>query len=94
MLVAESLCWRLFALYWRFSKCIKSVTNIRHNIDVTNFEHTQASALFLPGRRILILTPDMSKIRASTAVENFERFKVQTRVKFLFSHNGKKDDCP
>ena len=28
MLVAESLCWRLFSLCWRFSQCIKSVTNI------------------------------------------------------------------
>ena len=28
MLVAESLCWRLFSLYWWFSQCIKSVTNI------------------------------------------------------------------
>ena len=26
MLVAESLCWRLFSLCWRFSQCIKSVT--------------------------------------------------------------------
>ena len=28
MLVAESFCWRLFLLCWRFSQCIKSVTNI------------------------------------------------------------------
>ena len=28
MLVAESLCWRLFSLCWLFSQCIKSVTNI------------------------------------------------------------------
>ena len=28
MLEAESLCWRLFSLCWRFSQCIKSVTNI------------------------------------------------------------------
>ena len=28
MLVAESLCWRLFSLCWWFSQCIKSVTNI------------------------------------------------------------------
>ena len=27
-LVAESLCWRLFSLFWWFSQCIKSVTNI------------------------------------------------------------------
>ena len=28
MLVAESLCWRLFSLGWWFSQCIKSITNI------------------------------------------------------------------
>ena len=28
MLVAESLCWRLFSVCWWFSQCIKSVTNI------------------------------------------------------------------
>ena len=28
MLVAESLCWRRFSLCWRFSQCVKSVTNI------------------------------------------------------------------
>ena len=28
MLVAESLCWRLFSLCWWFSQCIKSVINI------------------------------------------------------------------
>ena len=28
MLMAESLCWRLFSLCWRISQCIKSVTNI------------------------------------------------------------------
>ena len=28
MLVAESLCWRLFSLCWLFSICIKLVTNI------------------------------------------------------------------
>ena len=28
MLVAESLCWRLFSLCWWFSQCINSVTNI------------------------------------------------------------------
>ena len=28
MLVAKSLCWRPFSLLWRFSQCIKSVTNI------------------------------------------------------------------
>ena len=28
MLVAESLCWRLFLLCWWFSQCIKSATNI------------------------------------------------------------------
>ena len=28
MLVAESLCWRLFSWCWWFSQCIKSVTNI------------------------------------------------------------------
>ena len=28
MLVAESLCWRLYSLCWRFTQCIKSVTNI------------------------------------------------------------------
>ena len=28
MLVTESLCWLLFTLYWWFSECIKSLTNI------------------------------------------------------------------
>ena len=28
ILVAESLCWRPFFLCWRFSQCVKSVTNI------------------------------------------------------------------
>ena len=28
MLVAESLCWRLFSLCWRFSQCIELVTII------------------------------------------------------------------
>ena len=28
MLVAESLCWRLFSLCWWFSQCIKLVINI------------------------------------------------------------------
>ena len=42
MLVAESLCWRLFSLWWWFFLCINSVTNILNlsptsvtNIDVT-----------------------------------------------------------
>ena len=26
--VGDSLCWRLFSLCWRFSKCIKLVRNI------------------------------------------------------------------
>ena len=35
MLVAESLCWRLFLLCWWFSQCIKSATNIS-NLSPTN----------------------------------------------------------
>ena len=36
ILVAESLCWRLFSLCWWFFPCIKSVTNIS-NLSPTHF---------------------------------------------------------
>ena len=39
MLVAESLCWRLFSLCWRFSQCIKSVTNILNRSPTSQTYH-------------------------------------------------------
>ena len=39
MLVAESLCWRLFSLCWRFSQCIKSVTNILNRSPISQTCH-------------------------------------------------------
>ena len=59
MLVAESLCWRLFTLCWWFSQCIISVTNILNRsptsqtchqhiwspTTVTNIDVTMSTAL-------------------------------------------------
>ena len=39
MLVAESLCWRLFSLCWWFSQCIKSVTNILNRSPISQTCH-------------------------------------------------------
>ena len=39
MLVAESLCWRLFSLCWWFSQCIKSVTNILNRSPTSQTYH-------------------------------------------------------
>ena len=50
MLVAESLCWRLFSLCWWFSQCIKSVTNISNLSPthlVSNIRHQHRCNRFL-----------------------------------------------
>ena len=47
---------------------------------------TEAGALFLPGkdRRILILTPDMSKIKALNSVQGPDRLSyLQAIIKYL-----------
>ena len=45
MLVAESLCWRLFPLCWWFSQSLKSVTNIlsRSPTSQTCYQHIWSS---------------------------------------------------
>ena len=66
MLVAESLCWRFESLFWWFSHCIWSVTNILNRsltsqtchqhiwspTSVTNIDVTLNTCLYLDGCRI------------------------------------------
>ena len=39
MLLAEPLCWRICSLFWWFSQCIKSVTNILNRSPTSQTGH-------------------------------------------------------
>ena len=70
MLVAESLCWRLFSLCWWISQCIKSVTNIS-NLSPATVTNIDVTAVLATKNLYFIIWPF---------------FQWQSRLEFLYCH--------